>query len=321
MNKIISLKQYGNSENLEILEQAIQPPNDDEVQIKQSAIGVNFVDIYFRDGIYKFPNLPGVLGVEAVGEISAIGKNVSGFTIGDIVAYAGFPIGSYVQYRNIDARRIIKIPTKINSKLLAGNFLRGLTAAALLFHVIEPKNGMKILVHSAAGGLGTILTKWAAHLGIEIFATVSNDYKAEIAQANGAHHVINYKSQDFVKKVLEITNGKGVDYVIDGVGGDNLRDSFRAVRQFGIVANIGQITPIAPINITEITNIFVSRPSILSLIEDAKIYKSLAKKYFDFVVSSGGFEHGHDYAFADYQAALNLLEAGKNIGSIRLLLG
>lgn len=320
MNKIISLKQYGTSENLEILELAIQMPNDDEVQIKQSAIGVNFVDIYFRDGVYKFQNLPGVMGVEGVGEICAIGKNVSGLAIGDIIAYAGFPIGSYTHYRNIDAKQIIKIPPQINHTLLAGNFLRGLTAASLLFHVIKPENEMKILVHSAAGGLGTILTKWASRLGMEIFATVSNDEKAQIAKTNGAHHLINYKKDDFVSKIMEITNNKGVDYIIDGVGGDNLRNSFKAVRQFGIVANIGQITPIAPINIAEITNIFVSRPSILNFINDVEIYKNLAAKYFDFVISCGGFDIGHDYNFNDYEAALALLEAGNNIGSIRLVI-
>ena len=319
MNKIISLKQYGDSNNLEMIESATSAPNDDEIQVKQIAIGVNFVDIYFRDGIYKFPELPAILGVEAAGEIYAIGKNVSGFAIGDIVAYAGFPVGSYAQYRNLDPRRIIKVPSNVNHKLLAGNFLRGLTAAALLFHVIKPEKGMKILVHSAAGGLGTILTKWAARLGMEVFATVSSDEKAQIAKANGARHVINYKSDDFVFKTLEITNGNGVDYIIDGVGGDNLHNSFKAVKPFGIVANIGQIKPVLPINIAEITNIFVSRPSILTLINDVDIYKSLAEKYFDFVISCGGFDNGHDYAFDEYQGALNLLETGKNIGSIRLL--
>ena len=318
MSRIIHMDHSGDASVLYPTDIDIPAPQADEVCIKQSLIGVNYVDVYFRKGQYPVPSLPGSIGVEAVGTICAIGKDVTGFAIGERVGYAGFPIGSYCTHRNVSANRMIKLPDDLADAQIAGSLLRGLTAYFLLVHVCQAQAGQSILVHAAAGGLGQVLVHWAKQLGLTTFGTVSTKHKAELAQKQGLDHAIFYKDQDFETAIKDMTQGEGVNYALDGIGGDTLAKSIRSTKPFGTTVNIGQIGGDLPLlDINALANRFLIRASVLAFINNLQDYHQAAQAWFD-ILRQASFPAAHIYDFADAAQAHRDLEAGATNGAVYL---
>lgn len=308
----------GNAEVLKPAHHQLPALAPGEIRLRQTMIGVNFVDIYHRQGLYPLP-LPAVPGVEAVGVVEAVADDVDGFQPGDRVAYAGLPAGSYAAFRNLPANMAIKVPADLNDENIAGSFLRGLTAHMLLERITALHPGQTLLIHAAAGGLGLILTQWARHKGLRTIGTVSNPMKAELAKANGLDHAVLYTDGDFVTTVLNFTEGKGVDYAIDGIGGDTLMRTLTTVKPFGLVASIGQTAgPVAPIDPKLLTNRSLIRPSILALLADKIAYRHAAHVWFDMLGKTIKLEGGSTYPLTHAALAHADMERRNTTGAVRL---
>ncbi|WP_244486047.1 quinone oxidoreductase family protein [Bradyrhizobium viridifuturi] len=247
-------------------------PAADEVRLRQTAIGVNFVDIYQRMGLYPVPSMPAVLGVEGAGIVEAVGTEVEAFRIGDRVAYAGLPLGGYAEARNLPASRLVRIPDGIDDQTAAAAMLRGITAHMLLDRVCPVRQGMVVLVHAAAGGLGLILTQWAKRLGATVIGTVGSPDKAELARSHGLDHAIQYRETDFVAEVRRLTDGGGVDIAYDGVGGETLIRTLDAMKPFGSIISVGQASGSLPaIALGELgprRSLSLARPSFFAYASD-----------------------------------------------------
>ena len=216
-------------------------PAAGEVQIRQHAVGVNYLDTYHRRGVFPLPGLPGVLGVEGAGDVVAIGAGVTRFAPGDRVTYACRPIGSYASLRNLPDRFVLHIPDAVSFEQAAAVTLQGLTAHMLLHRVTRPVTGETVLVHAAAGGLGSLLTQWAQRLGCHVIGTVGSPEKAAVARKRGCNDVILYNDEPFVDAVKRLTDGAGVDYVFEGLGGQVFHDSLTVLKPFGHLVNLGQV--------------------------------------------------------------------------------
>lgn len=322
MSGRVEMDRTGAADVLVYRADTIAGPCPGEVRVRQVMIGVNFVDIYHRRGLYALPAYPIVPGVEAVGMVEALGAGVTNFSLGDRVAYAGLPVGSYADYRNIDAHRLIKVPDQIGDKAVAGSFLRGLTAHLLLDVVAPVRPGQSVLIHAAAGGLGLILTQWAKRRGAVTLGTVGSEAKADLARALGLEHAILYRQEDFVARVATITGGRGVDLVIDGVGAGNLIGSLACIRSFGMVANIGQTAGAEPLlDVHALTNRFLIRPSVLGYIADEAAYRAAANAWFSILSAGLDVSGGHEYLLAEAAIAHADMEAGRTSGAVRLIAG
>jgi len=242
MPKKIIITNIGGPEVLKYVDYNLDDKlENDQVRIKQNAIGLNYIDTYHRSGIYPLPNnLPACLGLEASGEIINIGKNVKNFIIGDRVCYASAPLGAYCEIRDFPASKLIKIPNNISEDTAASVMLKGMTVEYLFERLYKIKKDEIILFHAAAGGVGLLACQWARSIGCKMIGTVSNDAKAQLAKDNGCTYVINYKREDVVKKVKEITNGKGVSVVYDGVGKDTFKISLDCLDYRGLFVSFGQ---------------------------------------------------------------------------------
>lgn len=217
-----------------------QKPKKDEVLIRHTAIGVNFFDVCFRRGQYELNTKPPILGFEGCGIIEAVGQGVVDFRVGERVAYATGPFGSYAEKKVINQRHLVVPPKNLTDVQVAGSLFKGLTAHALLHRVYIAKRAKKILIHAAAGGVGQFLVNWAKHLGIEVIGTVGSDEKISIAKANGCDHVINYTTQDFVEEVAKITDHHGVGVVYDGIGKSTLEKSLECLWPMGMCVSFGE---------------------------------------------------------------------------------
>src|SRR5687768_12390793 len=217
MTHAIQIQAIGGPEVMQWREVSLMAPRAGEIRVRNTAIGLNFIDCYHRSGLYPLP-LPSGLGLEAAGRVEAVGTDVSGFAIGDRVATIGPPVGAYAETRLIPASRVLRIPDEVTDQAAAAAMMKGLTAHYLLFRTWPVKNGETVLIHAAAGGVGQIMTQWAKHLGARVIGAVGSDAKAEIARSRGCDHVINYNRKDFTQRVREITHGNGVDVVYDSVG-------------------------------------------------------------------------------------------------------
>lgn len=319
MTRIIELSQIGGPECLQERAISLPAPAVGEVRIDQNRIGVNFVDIYHRVGLYPLQEKPAIIGVEAVGTVTGTGPDVTGFAIGDKVAYAGFPAGSYASERNISANQLIKIPDDLHPDQIAGSFLRGMTAYLLLEQIGRVSPGQTVLIHAAAGGLGQILVRWAKHLGATTIGTIGSSDKALAARAQGLDHAILYREQDFETAIMDLTSGRGVDYAIDGIGGDNLTQSLNATRPFGITATIGQVAgDIPPLDLRHLTNRFLARPSILTYVTDTENYHRAAHAWFN-ILRQYEFPAATEYPLSEATRAHADLEAGRTSGAITLV--
>ena len=297
-------------------------PGATEVRLRQTAIGVNFVDIYQRQGLYPVPSLPAVLGVEGAGVVEAVGADVKALRNGDRVVYAGLPIGGYAEVRNIPASRLVRIPDGIGDRIAAAAMLRGITAHMLLDRVWPVRPGMVVLVHAAAGGLGLILTQWAKRLGAMVIGTVGAPEKAELARSHGLDHAILYRNQDFVAEVRRLTNGAGVDVAYDGVGGETLTRTLDAVKAFGMVISIGQAGGSLPsIALGELgprRSLSLARPSVFAYANDQKFYAQATAALFEQLGKGLKIKIGAEFPLAEAADAQTQLERGATVGSILL---
>ena len=266
MTKSIQIESFGGPEVLKLKEINLPKLNPNEVLIKNKSIGLNFIDTYHRSGIYPIP-LPSGIGLEAAGIIEDIGKNVNLFKIGDKVTHASMPIGAYSEQQILPQEKLVKVPNEISFEIASAITLKGMTCEYLLHKAYSVKKSDTILFHAAAGGLGQIFCQWARTIGCTIIGTVGSEEKIKIAKENGVNHVINYSKEDFSKKVLEITNGKGVDVVYDGVGKKTFEGSLTCIKLRGMFITFGNASgPIKNIDVKKHMApkaIFITRPSVL----------------------------------------------------------
>ncbi|WP_018952547.1 quinone oxidoreductase family protein [Thioalkalivibrio sulfidiphilus] len=299
-------------------------PGPGEVRLRQTAVGLNFIDVYFRTGLYPLPSLPGGLGMEAAGVVEAVGEGVQTLKEGDRVAYATPPPGAYAEARIMPAARLVKLPDNIEERTAAAMMLRGMTAHYLLrrIHRVEP--GDTVLIHAAAGGVGLIACQWARHLGATVIGTVGTDAKAEIARAHGCDHPIVYTREDFVARVREITGGKGVDAVYDSVGKETFMGSLDCLRPLGMMVTFGNasgpVPAFEPALLAKKGSLFLTRPTLFHYTSTPEDLNWAAGDLFE-VVGSGAvkIEINQTYALKDAAQAHRDLEGRKTTGSTVLL--
>lgn len=321
MTKVVRVKTPGTVEQFEVAEVELPAPAADEVRIRQTAIGVNFVDIYQRSGLYPMPpaNIP---GVEGVGVVAAVGANVTSVKAGDRIAYAGAPVGAYAAERNLPAWRAVKLPDTLSDEAVASSFVKAITAHMLLFRVYPVVSGTTLLVHSAAGGVGQLLTRWASHLGATVIATVGSETKAKIAREAGASHVIVGRDADFAQAVGDLTGKRGVDVAYDGVGGTTLAKTFACVRPFGVVASTGQAGgPIPSIDVSDLgprRSLSLARPSVMAYMNETEAYRAAADAALAGIASGVLKVSGQAYPLSEAARAHADLEAGRTSGALFL---
>lgn len=284
MTLSIAMTAPGGVDVLEPVQAELPPPRAGEVRLRQTAIGVNFVDIYQRTGLYPVPSMPAVLGVEGAGVVEAVGPHVKALRSGDRVAYAGMPLGGYAEARNLPESRLVRIPDSVDDKTAAAAMLRGITAHMLLYRVSPLREGMVVLVHAAAGGLGLILTQWAKRLGATVIGTVGSPDKAELGRSHGLDHAILYRDTDFVAEVRRLTDGAGVDIAYDGVGGETLTRTLDAMKPFGTIISVGQASGSLPsIALGELgprRSLSIARPSSFAYANDPTSYTAATAALF-----------------------------------------
>jgi len=320
MAEIVRLRAPGGVEQLELTQAELPPPAPGEIRLRQTAIGVNFIDIYQRTGLYPLPPAA-IPGVEGVGVVAAIGADVTALAVGDRIAYAGAPVGAYASERNLPAWRAVKLPDGLPDEVVA-SFVKAITAHMLLRRIFPVSAGTTVLVHAAAGGLGQLLTRWAAQLGATVIGTVGSEAKAAIARAAGAQHVIVGREADLVQAVADLTDGRGVDVAYDGIGGTTLRKTLACVRPFGMIASIGQAAgPIPPLDVEELgprRSLVFARPSVMAYMNDAAGYRAAADAVLA-ALASGVLEgKGTAYRLRDVAQAHADLEAGRTSGALYL---
>ena len=323
MTRGVLVRAHGGPEVLEWSEIDVPAPKRGEVRIRHTAVGVNFIDVYDRTGLYPMP-LPSVLGREAAGVVDALGAGVRSLAVGDRVAYTSTSPGSYAEARNMPADRVVKLPAAITDEQAAAMMLKGLTAQYLLRRTYRVKPRDPIVVHAAAGGVGLILVQWAKHLGAEVIAVVGSDAKAELVRRHGAHHVIVTPREDLVARVKEITGGKGVPVVYDSVGKDTFFASLDCLRRLGSMVTFGNASgPVAPFSALELSkrgSLFLTRPTLFHYIATRAELNRAANELFE-VVASGVVEIvvGQRYPLADAARAHAALEGRHTTGSTVLV--
>jgi NADPH2:quinone reductase len=323
VSEAIVLRDYGGPEFLrsEIIE--VGKPGPGELRIRQTAVGVNFHDIYVRSGLYRTLSLPGIPGIEAAGVVEEVGPGVSGFTAGDRIAYVTAHYGTYASERLLPAILAIRLPTEIDDNLAATVLLKGLTAEMLVRQVYRIEPGHLVLVHAAAGGVGRLLCQWASHLGATVIGTVGSTEKAEIALAAGCKHVVQYREENFVARVREITDGRGVDIVYDSVGRDTFEGSLDSLATFGHLANFGQSSgSVAPFEVARLSkgSNALSRPVVFHYVADRAKLESMSTALFD-ALSRGVLtaEAGKAFPLAEAAAAHEELESRRAAGPLLLV--
>ena len=263
--KAIQISKNGGPEVLELKDITLDKPGADEVTIEHKAIGLNYIDTYHRSGLYPL-KLPSGIGAEGAGIVKEVGSNIKEFNVGDKVSYAGIPLGAYSTHRNYPTKNIVKVPNSIDLEVAATLMTKGLTTFYLLHKTFPVKSGQTILFHAAAGGVGQIFGQWAKSLGCTVIGTVGTDEKVEKAKSYGYDHVINYNKEKFSKKVLEITDGKGVPVVYDGVGKSTLESSLECLSIRGMMVSFGNASgPLAEINVPKLLQpkgLYFIRPSM-----------------------------------------------------------
>ena len=323
MTHAIRIHQNGGPEVLTWEEVDVPVPAAGEATVSQRAVGLNFIDIYHRTGLYPLA-LPSGIGLEGAGVVTAVGAGVSEVKVGDRVAYAGGPLGAYAEARNIPAHRLLVLPDGIAFDTAAAMMLQGLTAAYLLRRTYRVQPGDAVLIHAAAGGVGLIACQWAKALGATVIGTVGSAAKAELAKAHGCDHVINYASENFTQRVREITGGEGVAVVYDGVGKDTFAGSLDALRPLGMMVSYGNASgPVPPVDLIQLSqkgSLFLTRPTIMHYTAKRADLEALGSELFA-VVGSGQvkIEINQTYPLREAAQAQRDLEARKTTGSTILL--
>ncbi len=323
MTHAIRIHSVGGPEVLHWEEVTVPAPAQGEILLRQTAIGLNFIDVYHRTGLYPAP-LPFTPGLEGAGLVEAVGDGVVGIEIGDRVAYASPPLGAYAEARVIPADRVVAIPDAITDRQAAAMMLQGMTAHYLLRRTYRVQPGDTILIHAAAGGVGLLVCQWAKHLGATVIGTVGSEDKAALARAHGCDHTILYKTENFVTRVREITNGAGVPVVYDSVGKDTFLSSLDCLRPLGMMVLFGQssgmVDPLDTGLLAAKGSLFLTRPSLMAYTARREDLVVAAAELFD-VVAKGAvkIEVNQTYALKDATQAHRDLEGRKTTGSTVLL--
>ena len=323
MAKAIRINRNGGPEVMEYVDVEVGEPGPGEARVRQHAIGINFIDVYFRTGLYPHP-LPAGLGKEGAGVVEAVGEGVTEVAVGDRVAYAGGPNGAYADLRNLPASVLVRLPDAISFDTAAAMMLQGLTVQYLFNRTTQLQRGDTILFHAAAGGVGLIACQWARAMGVNIIGTVGSDAKAELARANGCTHVINYNTEDFVKRVAEITNGEKVSVVYDSIGKDTFIGSLDCLRPRGLMVSFGNASgPVEPFGLNELASrgsLFITRPTLFAYAASRKELEEMSADLFGMVESGKvKIEINQRYSLADAAQAHIDLESRKTTGSSILL--
>jgi NADPH:quinone reductase len=322
MPHVIQVHQPGGPEALIWSEIEVGEPGPEQVRLRQTAVGLNFIDVYHRTGLYPQPT-PFIPGVEGAGVVEAIGPDVAGLNVGDRVAYAG-PIGAYAEVRLIAADRLMKLPDAISDEQAAGMLLQGMTAQMLLRRVYAVQHGDMILVHAAAGGVGLIMCQWAAALGATVIGTVSTDEKAELARAHGCEHPIVTSRQNFVAEVERITGGNKLPVVYDSVGRDTFMGSLDCLRPRGLMVSFGNasgpVEPFSPLLLSQKGSLFLTRPTLFHYTATRSELEVAAAELFSMVSSDKvKTEIKQRFALKDAAEAHRALEARQTTGSTVLI--
>ena len=322
MAKAIRIEQYGGPEVMHLVDVAVGEPGPGEIRIRHHAVGLNFIDVYQRTGLYQNP-LPLQLGMEAAGIVEAVGEGVTHLKPGDRAAYASNPPGSYSEARVMPAKCVVKLPDAIAFDTAAAMMLKGLTVQYLLKRT-QPQGGLQagdaVLWHAAAGGVGLIACQWAKAMGLQLIATAGSDEKCQLALQHGAAHAINYRQENFVQRVKDITGGAGVKVVYDSVGKDTFEGSLDVLRPFGLLASFGNASgPVAPFSpgiLGPKGSLYVTRATLFTHIATREATQAMAEDLFS-VVESGAVKIRIDqrYPLADVAQAHRDLEARKTTGS------
>jgi NADPH2:quinone reductase len=323
MVKAIRVHEAGGPEVLKYEDVDLPNPAPGEVQIEHAAIGINFVDIYFRTGLYPPPSRPFTAGGEAAGTVTKVGKGTTGLKVGDRVAYLS-SFGSYAEAANVPEKVVIKLPKSISFEMAAGMMVKGMTAECLLHRTYKVKNGDVVLVHAAAGGVGLILCQWAKALGATVIGTVGSEDKAKLAKKNGARHVILYREEDFVKRVVEITKGRKCQVVYDGVGKATYPASLDCLAPFGTFVSFGNASgPVDAFNLALLAqkgSLYATRPTLGTYTDQPGGMASIAKHLFK-AVDKGWVKIKVSQRFPLSQAAdaHRALESRTTTGSLVLI--
>jgi len=324
MSKAIVINQTGGPEVLRWVDYDSGQPGPGQVRLRHEAVGLNFIDVYHRTGLYPLPSLPAVPGMEGSGTVEAVGDGVTELAAGDRVAYAGLPPGAYAQVRRIPADRLVILPESITTHQAAAMMLQGMTARYLLRGCFDVKAGDTILIHAAAGGVGSIVCQWAKHLGATVIGTVGSEEKAATATANGCDHPILYTREEFVARVKEITNDRGVDVVYDSVGQATFMKSLDCLRPLGTMVSFGQSSgPVAPLELGLLSakgSLFLTRPTLMTYTAKREDLLIHARDLFE-VVEKGvvKVEIRQTYPLSDAARAHRDLEGRRTTGSSILL--
>ncbi len=324
MPKAIRIHEYGGPEVLRWEEVEVGDPGPGQLRVRHAAVGLNYIDVYHRTGLYPLPSLPWTLGMEGAGKVEAVGEGVTEFKVGDRVAYASPPVGAYAEVRLMPADRVVALPDAIDDQTAAAMMLQGMTAQYLLRRTYRVQPGDTILLHAAAGGVGLIASQWARHLGATVIGTVGSDEKAELARAHGCHHVIVYSRENFTQRVREITEGQGVAAVYDSVGQATFMNSLDCLRRLGMMVSFGNasgpVPPFDPGILAAKGSLFLTRPSLMAYTAERADLLASAADLFE-VAASGTvkIEVHQTYPLAETAQAHRDLEARKTTGSTVLL--
>lgn len=323
MNHAIRIHETGGPEVLRWEGVEVGEPAAGEVRIRQTAVGLNYIDTYHRTGLYPVPALPCVIGMEAAGVIDAVGDGVSHLEVGQRVAYAGV-LGGYAQSRLIKADRLVALPEAITDQTAAAMMLKGMTAQYLLRRTYRVQRGDPILVHAAAGGVGLILCQWASHLGATVIGTVGSEEKAELARKHGCEHPIVYTRENFTERVRALTDGDGVAVVYDGIGKDTFIGSLDALRPMGMMVSFGNasgpVPAFDPALLSQKGSLFLTRPTLMTYTAKPDDLQASASELFEVV--AGGYvaiNIDQTYPLSETAQAHRDLEGRKTTGSTVLL--
>ncbi len=320
MSQAIIVRNVGGPDVMQWESVAVGAPSESQIRVRHTAVGLNFIDVYFRTGTYPAPQLPFIPGLEAAGVVEQIGAAVTELAVGDRVAYASPPLGAYAEERLIDADRVVKLPDSIDDATAAAMMLKGLTAQYLLRQTYPVKAGDTLLFHAAAGGVGLIACQWAKHLGATVIGTVGTDAKAQLAKAHGCDHPIVYTRENFVERVKEITNGQGVPVVYDSVGASTFEQSLDCLSAKGMMVSFGQSSGVVePFNIGVLSakgSLFLTRPTLMTYTARRADLVDMSEDLFA-VVADGAVRIPvrQRYALSEAVAAHADLESRKTTGA------
>ena len=324
MVKAIRIHRTGGPDAMQWEDVEVGAPGPGEVRIRHEAVGLNFIDVYFRTGLYPAPSLPFSPGMEGAGVVEAVGEGVDSLAVGDRIAYAAPPVGSYAEERLMPAEKVVKVPAGIDSRQAAAMMLQGMTVEYLLRRTYPVQPGETILFHAAAGGVGLIACQWARHLGATVIGTVGSDEKAELARAHGCDHPIVYTRENFTERVRELTDGAGVPVVYDAVGRDTFAGSLDCLRPRGMLVSFGQSSGrIDPFDVGILSakgSLYVTRPTLMTYTASRAELEASAQALFD-VVAGGAVRItvNRTFPLAGAADAHRALESRQTTGSTILV--